>query len=129
MSDVDVAVLFAPDLDAEATLERRLELMGELGQFADREVQVVSLAEVSPLLAYEVIREGRLIQQRDAQARIEFEVRAMKLYLDVQPMLAEYDRALARRIQEVGLGTGRRHTRSLSAAQRLRARLAGPPGS
>lgn len=129
LSDVDVAVLLAAGLAAEAAVERQLELSVALNAFANCEVQVTLLNIASPQLAYQVVRDGRLLVQRDPQARIAFEVRAMKQYFDLQPMLAAYDQALARRIQEVGLGTRRRrHSGALDAAERIRERLARAAG-
>ena len=126
LSDVDVAVLFEPEPDGEALVQRQLELMAALQSFADREVQVIALNSAPPLLAYQVLRDGRFLCQRNAMARVAFEVRIMKRYFDLQPMIAAYDEQLARRIQEVGLGASRRcHTRALSAAERIRERLAG----
>ena len=129
LSDVDVAVLLVAGLTAEVAVERQLELSEALNAFANREVQVTLLNTASPQLAYQVIRDGRLLVQRDPQTRIAFEVRAMKRYFDLQPMLAAYDQALARRIQEVGLGTRRRrHSGALDAAERIRERLARATG-
>lgn len=129
LSDVDVALLLSPAPAPEAAVERQLALAVALGPFADRDVQVTLLNTAPPQLAYEVIAAGRLLFERDPLARIAFEVRAMKRYFDVQPLLAAYDRELAQRIQEVGLGTRkRRHPSALGAAERVRGRLAGSAG-
>ena len=50
-SDVDIAVLLDLELDAQAIVERQLALMGTLGMFTDREVQVTILNRATPLLA------------------------------------------------------------------------------
>ena len=129
LSDVDVAVLLAADLDRETIAERQVALMIELERFADREVQVTALNHAAPLFAYEVLRDGRLLCEHDPAVRIAFEVGTLRQYFDLQPMLAAYDRELAKRIQEVGLGTGkRRHPSALGAAERIRERLAGVAG-
>ena len=126
LSDVDVAVLLTPGINAEAAAERQVALMVALNRFSDREIQVTLLNAAPPLLAYEIVREGRLLCERDPLARIGFEVRSMKFYFDLQPAFRTYDRELAKRIREVGLGTRRqRRSSSLDAAQRLRERLAG----
>jgi predicted nucleotidyltransferase len=129
LSDVDLAVLFAADLDRETIAERQVALMTDLARFADREVQVTALNHAAPFFAYEVLRDGRLLCEHDPAARIAFEVGTLRRYFDLQPMLANYDRELAKRIQEVGLGTGkRRHPSALGAAERIRERLAGAAG-
>jgi hypothetical protein len=53
---------------------------------AKLEVQLTLLNHAPPLLAYQVIREGVLLHQ--------FQVKAMKEYFDVQPMLAFHNDAL-----------------------------------
>lgn len=126
LSDVDIAVLFASEPDTGRVIERQLALMEASGRFADREVQVIPLNRAPPLLAYEVIRDGWLLCERDPLARITFEVRTMKYYFDVKPMIDFYDEQLAKRIREVGLGASRqRHQGTLGAAKRIRERLAG----
>ncbi|MGC8781191.1 MAG: type VII toxin-antitoxin system MntA family adenylyltransferase antitoxin [Anaerolineae bacterium] len=129
LSDVDIAVLLDPVVEGEAAVERQLQLMIDLDRFADREVQVLILNHAAPLLAYQVIRDGKLLFERDRAGRIAFEVRAMKLYFDLQPMLALQDRALLTRIQEAGLGKGRRsRSGALGAARRIHGRLAPTSG-
>jgi predicted nucleotidyltransferase len=125
LSDVDIAVLLDSPGDDEAAVERQLQLMMELDGFANREIQVILLNRAAPLLAYQVIREGRLLCERDRARRVAFEVRAMKLYFDLQPMLAMHRRALLARIEEAGLGKGRcRDSGALDAARRIHSRLA-----
>jgi predicted nucleotidyltransferase len=129
LSDVDVAVLLAADPDLQAVVERQMMLMTHLDHFSDRQVQVTVLNHASPQLVYEVIRDGRLVYESDRLARIQFEVCAMKIYFDFQPALDAYDRALTKRIQEVGLGSRkRRHPSTLGVAERVRERLAGVAG-
>lgn len=88
-SDVDVALLMSSeptgtlaDLPAEleAELERRLE----------RAVQVVVIDRAPVELAMNVLADGRLLIERDAARRVAFEVRTMKEYWDLVPLLALY---------------------------------------
>ncbi len=124
MSDVDIAVLLDASMDDEAIVERQLELMMALDRFADREVQVVILNRAAPPLAYQVIRDGRLLFERSRAERVAFEVRTMKLYFDLQPMLAEQNRALLTRIQEGSFGKrGHRDSRAIDAARGIHSRL------
>jgi uncharacterized protein len=103
LSDVDIAVLLDPTEEAEAVLDRQVTLLTELTQLAEPEVQLTLLNDVPPLLAYEVIREGILLHQRSGAERVAFQVKAMKEYFDVQPMLAFYNDVLRQRIREDGL--------------------------
>jgi predicted nucleotidyltransferase len=93
-SDVDVAVLYreapppglaALSLGLEAALER------ELGS----PVQAITLNTASPELAHRVLCDGYLLLERDASARVRFEVRVRNEYFDLKPYLDEYRRAPA----------------------------------
>jgi uncharacterized protein len=123
LSDIDVAILLPPELTGEALLERQLELAEELAALAGVDVQVTILNRAPPLLAYQVIHDGILLHQQDVAVRIEFEVRTLKLYFDVKPMLEFHTQVLFRRIQEEGLGRKRRDSGALAAAERVHQRL------
>lgn len=66
--------------------DRQLQLMDEMERFTDREVDVVILNTAPPVLQHQVLRHGRLLYERDRQARVDFEVRAGKIYADLKPM-------------------------------------------
>jgi predicted nucleotidyltransferase len=124
LSDVDIAVLLDPDLELETSIERQLELMVALDEFAAPEVQVTLLNRAAPMLAYQAIRHRMLLYERDRFERVAFEVRTMKRYFDVKPRLAFHNRALFKQIREVGLGgRAKRHSRTVEAAQRIDERL------
>jgi len=90
-SDVDIGVLFlaeppatlqAPQFAIEAALER---LFG-------RPVQVVALNRASADLVHRVLRDGRLVIDREPSARIRFEVRKRNEYFDLAPIRRLYRR-------------------------------------
>jgi predicted nucleotidyltransferase len=90
-SDVDIGVLFATDppatLDApqfaiEAALERVLA----------SPVQVVALNRAPADLVHRVLRDGRVVLDRDRAARIRFEVRSRNEYFDLAPIRRLYRR-------------------------------------
>jgi predicted nucleotidyltransferase len=103
-SDVDIAILLAGAPDLLAAGERQLALMGELEQYADREVDVVMLNTAPPILQHQVLRNGRLLYEGNLKDRVEFEVRAGKVYADLKPLRAFFGQALLREIKEAGLG-------------------------
>jgi predicted nucleotidyltransferase len=90
-SDVDVAVLTAagppPGLDG-----LYLALADALEQHLGRRVQVVVLDRAPLDLVHRVLRDGRLLLDRDPSRRIAFEVRARREYFDLQPILRRYRR-------------------------------------
>ena len=110
-SDVDVAVLLSDDLDGEARFMRRLRLGTEVEEAIGHRTDLVVLNDAPPLLRHQVLKHGRLVFERDRAARVEFEVRAGKIYADLKPMYDFFTRVLLKEIKEVGLG-GRRRRRA-----------------
>jgi len=123
-SDVDIAVL----LDEAALpqekgwggplMSRRLDLIAEAESFADCEVDLITLNNAPPLLSFEVLRKGRLLYEGNRSGRIEFEVRAGKIYNDLQPMYNFFNQALRQELKGAGFGGNRfrsRRATSLSA--------------
>ncbi len=116
-SDVDVAVLLSEE-DGEARFERRLRLMDEVSDVCGREADVIVLNDAPPLLQHQVLKHGRLLVERDPAARVEFEVRAGKIYADLKPMYDFFTRDLLQKIREVGLGGRRRRRRRTAETPR-----------
>ena len=90
-SDVDVGILLqtAPSGDLN---DLRFELEGDLEGALGQRTQVVVLNNAPPDLLHRVLREGRLLVERDRTARIRFEVRARNEYFDLLPILNRYRR-------------------------------------
>lgn len=90
-SDVDVAVLFAAE--PPATLDApQFALEAQLERVLGRSVQVIALNRASPDLVHRVLRDGRLVLEQDASARIRFEVRSRNEYFDMAPIRRLYRR-------------------------------------
>jgi len=88
-SDVDVAVLF--DVTPPPTIDSaRFSLAGELEAAIGRPVDLVVLNDAPVDLRIRVLREGRLLVERDGPARIAFEVQTRNEAFDLEPMLARY---------------------------------------
>lgn len=88
-SDVDVAVLLCePYL---ATLESGgFDLANALENAVGRPVDLVILNGAPVDLVARVLRDGRLLLDRDRSARIHFEVRSRNEYFDLLPFLRQY---------------------------------------
>ncbi len=91
-SDTDVAVLLS-NLPTDM-LAYYLDLIDKLSKAMDGSVDLVLLNTASPLLKHQVIKYGRVLYSRDEVARVEFEVKATKEYLDFTLRSDEYDEAL-----------------------------------
>jgi predicted nucleotidyltransferase len=90
-SDVDLGALFAAD--PPATLDTpALALEGQLERLLRVPVEVVALNRASPDLVHRVLRDGRLILDRDRAARIRFEVRSRNQYFDMAEIRRRYRR-------------------------------------
>ena len=90
-SDIDIGVLYAQA--PPATLDsppRRLE--SDLDRFLGLPLQVVTLNGAPPDLIHRVLRDGKLVLDRDRAARIAFEVRARNEYFDMEPIRRLYRR-------------------------------------
>ena len=90
-SDVDLGVLFAAD--PPATLKApQFALEAEMERLLRAPVQVVALNRASADLVHRVLRDGRLVLDRDRAARIRFEVRSRNQYFDMAQVRALYRR-------------------------------------
>ena len=90
-SDVDLAVLYDPE--PTPTLTVSSVLAGELEKVLRRTVDLVVVNFAPPDLVHRILRDGELVFERDASARIQFEIRARNEYFDVLPYLTEYRQA------------------------------------
>jgi predicted nucleotidyltransferase len=88
-SDIDLAILYARPpartldalpLEIESALERRV----------GRPVQIVVLNDAPADLVHRILRDGRLLVDRDRAARIRFEVRARNEFFDLELIREQY---------------------------------------
>jgi predicted nucleotidyltransferase len=108
-SDVDIALLLMEPIDPVALAERRLQLMGHLEPYADHPVDVVVLNRNSILLQHQALSTGRLLYERDREARVSFEVMAGKLHADSIPARHFFLKALFAELDQGGLSERRRN--------------------
>jgi predicted nucleotidyltransferase len=94
-SDVDVAVLF-PDTPPSTLEGLAFDIAGEIERLVGKPVDLVVLNRASPDLVHRVLRDGIIVHESDAGARIRFETRKRAEYFDVLPYLQEYRRSATR---------------------------------
>lgn len=127
-SDLDVALLLRDELDADARLDLRLELVEVLEHKMGRPADVVVLNDAPPFLRFQVLRHGRLLWVRDDRARCLFEMHSYNLYYDFKPYHDFQLSCLLDRIRKEGLGVGYQGARdALAEARRLSQGLAATP--
>jgi len=90
-SDIDVGLLLRTAPSGELN-DLRFNLEGNLERALGQRTQVVILNNAPPDLVHRVLRDGRLLLDRDRAARIRFEVRARNEYFDLLPILNRYRR-------------------------------------
>ncbi len=90
-SDVDVGVLL--ENDPPRTLRgMKLDLEADLESLLEVPVQLVVLNRAPPDLIHRILRDGKLVLDRDRSMRIRFEVKARNEFFDLQPVLRRYRR-------------------------------------
>lgn len=88
-SDTDVAVLLSAL--PEDALDYYLGLVDRLSRVVGSPVDLVFLNDAPLLLRHQVIKHGRVLFSKDEAARVEWETRSVKEYMDFKPRSDEYD--------------------------------------
>ena len=96
LSDTDVAVLADHPLCLEEKSELSLQVAEKLGVSED-DIDIVDLADASPLLAQEISSKGKLLRG-DEEEFVRFRVRAWKRYLDTARFRRAREKALEKSI-------------------------------
>jgi predicted nucleotidyltransferase len=88
LSDVDIAVLLGQQVDHEQWFQVQLDLMGELMDLFHRnDVDVVILNQATPLLAFQIVRYGKIIyEDKSSQPAVDFAAYAISRYADTAPL-------------------------------------------
>jgi len=91
-SDTDIAVLLS-ELP-ENLLDFYVDLIDRLSELLGGNIDLIVLNTAPPLPRHQVIKHGRIVYCRDWRARVEFEVRAEKEYMDFNRYRERYDEVL-----------------------------------
>ncbi len=94
-SDLDLAGLFR----APPSTEDLLAAQAEVASLAGREADLVDLERVSPILAMQALRHGRLVHDTDPGRRVGFVAGLIGRYEDVKRFRAPIERAALRRVR------------------------------
>jgi uncharacterized protein len=93
-SDLDLAALFDREIPPLELAEVAADLSFSLG----RHVDLVDLDRVSPILAHQVLKYGRLLVDRNPSRRHRFFVRHVSVYDDLKILRREAEKALLARV-------------------------------
>lgn len=95
-SDVDLAALFSSAVSDEQLFTARLDLEGVLG----RSVDLIDLRRASPIVGRQVVRDGRLLLDRDPPDRHVFEMMLPSRYVDLRISRAVTERAVMEAVRD-----------------------------
>jgi uncharacterized protein len=91
-SDVDLA-FWRRERSRSTLAEQPFALAARLEQALGREVDLVELNRAPPDLLHEVLRDGKVLLDRDPAFRVRAEVRGRADYLDLLPVLRRHRRS------------------------------------
>src|SRR5262245_58240225 len=84
-SDLDLAVLLDPGAPSNAEDELR-DLAWRLERFSPaHRVDILVLGKQGPIIRHRILKEGKLVLDRDRERRVDFEGRTISEYLDWKP--------------------------------------------
>ncbi len=101
VGDIDLAVLSDPPLSLDSLMRLRADVVSAVGG----PIELVSLNDVSVVLAFEVAKRGSCLFARSPEDEAEFVLRARMSYWDFKPFLDEQWRLAGQRLEERRLGT------------------------
>lgn len=92
-SDIDIAVYLDKEKCSDF-FEKRLELISQTSKALKKETDVIILNTASPFLKYVILKEGKLILEKNKEQRINFELKTINEYFDFKPILEKYHQKL-----------------------------------
>lgn len=125
LSDIDIAILLEPPLDAAARFSLRLRVTKDIkALMGDQEIDTIVLNDVPLALSYRVIRDGVVLHCRDEQMRIEWTASTVSRYLDFKPFMDRHEQAVLDRVRRGDLLYGYNpHRGSIDRYRQLRERF------
>jgi predicted nucleotidyltransferase len=105
LSDIDIAIYI--DQDKKPTsgpFGYRSELITDIQDLVERDVDLVILNDISLSLAFNVIKDGKLLFSKSKNKRVEFHESVMRRYLDFIPMFRVQESYLKERLAEGSYG-------------------------
>lgn len=96
-SDIDFA-FYLDERGDKDFFKKRLLLIEKFQSFFQKKVEVIILNEIrSIFFKFVIIKEGKVILERNHAQRVDFELKTMQEYYDFQPFLKEYNKAYLQR--------------------------------
>lgn len=101
MSDIDIGILLKEPLSRAEAFDKRIFFTYKLASlFHTNKIDIIILNVATPEIKFNVIKDGKVIYNRDEKSRINFEMRTMSEYFDTAPLRKEYAESLFKNIEE-----------------------------
>ena len=97
-SDVDIAIMLDENIDAKKRFEIRCKIIPQLSKLFRKETEVVVLNDTKSILfKFIIIKEGKMIYEKNHEKRFVFELKTMNEYYDFAPFIEKYNKAYLKR--------------------------------
>ncbi len=104
LSDIDIAVFMKESLNPKERYERKLHLIGEISSILKRnDVNLVVINDSPLLLAFNIIKDGVVLECKEESRRVLLETSIMSRYLDRKFYEDKYVHRHMKRIAEKGI--------------------------
>jgi uncharacterized protein len=99
-SDLDLAVLFAEEVDQYRRFQAKLQIANDLEEQLKTRIDIVDLRSADLFFIHQVMKHKILLFERDAYSRVSFEVQYRKHYFDHMPIHEQYHRQSRKRLAD-----------------------------
>jgi predicted nucleotidyltransferase len=99
-SDLDLAVLFNECMGQFQRFEAKLQVANELEDQIKKKIDIVDLRSADLFFIHQVMKNKKIILDRDTHSRVSFEVKFRKMYFDHMPFYEQYHRQSRKRLRE-----------------------------
>ena len=87
LSDIDIALLLDEAFPSNNYFDKRLELHPKIAKILKTdEIDLVILNQASPVLAYNILKNGKVLFTKNQNSKVRFETKVISQYLDTQKM-------------------------------------------
>ncbi|MEW5920460.1 MAG: nucleotidyltransferase domain-containing protein [Bacillota bacterium] len=105
LSDIDIAIFVDKNNMPQSGLYGyKSHVIQELTEAVGKEIDLVILNDAPVFLAYNIIKNGKLILCRAEKERINFHFKVLREYLDFQPAIVVQNEYLKKRLREGRFG-------------------------
>ncbi|MEW6088421.1 MAG: nucleotidyltransferase domain-containing protein [bacterium] len=102
-SDVDIAVLTEPYKNKQESFMSRLKFKNDIAKLLNKEIDLVIFQETGEILSYQIIKNGRVVFERDRDKLSLFKSKTIVQYLDYQFLLKKMQKGMIVAIRKEAL--------------------------